>query len=252
MVFSLLRIFLGSKNKEIEEKNQEILRELEDIKLTVHKQQDLTDKDYSELFNAIKKLKNQLDNLKNNSSEELEEIRTRLYHLETHTNNHPQDGEDITNLKQTLAEFGRKTIENAKKIEELSEKMDILLSGQNSVHPPQTTSIDEPVDADEEHLYSEEQNFNLSYAEEQVLFGLYNSQADSKPRALAISDLAETLYNNTDHSKISYLSRTTTKLQQLGLAKKEREGKLVKVWISKKGIEFCRLNLIKKYELGKN
>jgi len=234
LVFGILKIFFGEGRSNKEQKNEEYMRELENIKLVIKKQQELRDKDYNELIEGIHYLNNEIQKLKNsNTEEEIKELRARIFDLENNSNSI-----DLSDIREAISEFGRKTIENTKNIALLNQKIEKIL---NENTP---TLKKEPKPIKESFSESDE----LSFSEEQILFELYNTQADTSKRAIVLTDLANIIYKDSSTAKTSYLSRKTSKLKKAGMVFKERKGKVVKIWLSDKGIEICRSYLVKKFE----
>ena len=92
------------------------------------------------------------------------------------------------------------------------------------------------------------QNNALAPQEKQILFYLYNVQADRQIRAITIKSIVEGMYEIADHSKTSYISRSVKKMEDLGLTIKQRTGKSTSVWLTKNAIDYCRTYMIERFE----
>ncbi|MCK5473896.1 MAG: hypothetical protein KAI53_00680 [Candidatus Aenigmarchaeota archaeon] len=92
------------------------------------------------------------------------------------------------------------------------------------------------------------QNDALAPQEKQILFYLYNVQADRQVRAITIKSIVEGMYDVADQSKTSYISRSVKKMEDLGLTIKQRTGKSTSVWLTKNAIDYCRTYMIERFE----
>ncbi len=92
------------------------------------------------------------------------------------------------------------------------------------------------------------QNDALAPQEKQILFYLYNVQADRQIRATTIKSIVEGMYDVADQSKTSYISRSVKKMEDLGLTIKQRTGKSTSVWLTKNAIDYCRAYMIERFE----
>ena len=258
MVFNILKKILFS------EPSNKYIKDINNIKTILKKQQELRDKDYNEFYEAIQYLNQNYLSLTQSSEEHQNQINQIIEDLSETKDTTIQNKTEIDSIIENIRTLSNQVQKNSENISSLSSKIENILSELHELKESQQSTQSKTPNFDNRsydsqplsQLSSNTKNLPnisnifpiLSHTEQQILFKIYDNQADSKRRSIPLNTLCDYLYTHCDHAKLSYMSRITSKLAQTGLIKKEREGKGVNVWLTKKGVEICRNHLINLFE----